>query len=57
MSQQQKECINKMIEAAILEAEKKGVKVMSLGLLNQACNTYNLVILMFCKFYREIGTI
>ncbi|KAG7573998.1 putative domain Wax2 C-terminal [Arabidopsis suecica] len=35
MSQQQKDCINKTIEAAILEAEKKGVKVMSLGLLNQ----------------------
>nr|XP_019067284.1 protein CER1-like 2 [Solanum lycopersicum] len=35
MSHQQKECINKMIEAAILEADKKGVKVMSLGLLNQ----------------------
>ncbi|XP_023640614.1 protein CER1-like 2 isoform X2 [Capsella rubella] len=30
-----KEYINKMIESAILEAEKKGVKVMSLGLLNQ----------------------
>ncbi|KFK36660.1 hypothetical protein AALP_AA4G153400 [Arabis alpina] len=35
MSQHQKESINKMIEAAILEAEKKGVRVMSLGLLNQ----------------------
>uniref|UniRef100_A0A0D3C4V0 Fatty acid hydroxylase domain-containing protein n=2 Tax=Brassica oleracea TaxID=3712 RepID=A0A0D3C4V0_BRAOL len=35
-SQQQKESINKMIETAILEAEKKGVRVMSLGLLNQA---------------------
>ncbi|XP_023640615.1 protein CER1-like 2 isoform X4 [Capsella rubella] len=35
MSPQQKEYINKMIESAILEAEKKGVKVMSLGLLNQ----------------------
>ncbi|KAG2285360.1 protein CER1-like 2 [Brassica napus] len=34
-SQQQKESINKMIETAILEAEKKGVRVMSLGLLNQ----------------------
>ena len=27
-----------MIETAIIEANKKGVKVMSLGLLNQACN-------------------
>ncbi|XP_019099871.1 PREDICTED: protein CER1-like 2 isoform X2 [Camelina sativa] len=35
MSPEQKECINKMIESAILEAEKKGVKVMSLGLMNQ----------------------
>ncbi|KAJ0262233.1 Protein CER1-like 2 [Hirschfeldia incana] len=34
-SQQQKESINKMIETAILEADKKGVRVMSLGLLNQ----------------------
>ncbi|KAJ0259619.1 hypothetical protein HA466_0059440 [Hirschfeldia incana] len=34
-SQQQKESINKMIETAILEAGKKGVRVMSLGLLNQ----------------------
>ena len=37
-SQKQKESINKMIETAILEAEKKGVRVMSLGILNQACN-------------------
>ncbi|ESQ52415.1 hypothetical protein EUTSA_v10016375mg [Eutrema salsugineum] len=35
ISQRHKERINKMIEAAILEAEKKGVRVMSLGLLNQ----------------------
>ncbi|XP_013636812.1 PREDICTED: protein CER1-like 2 [Brassica oleracea var. oleracea] len=34
-SQKQKESINKMIETAILEAEKKGVRVMSLGILNQ----------------------
>ncbi|XP_056862351.1 protein CER1-like 2, partial [Raphanus sativus] len=34
-SQQQKESINKMIETAILEADKKDVRVMSLGLLNQ----------------------
>lgn len=46
MSQQQKECINKMIEAAILEAEKKGVKVMSLGLLNQVCNLYIFLVSM-----------
>ncbi|CAN7103740.1 protein CER1-like 2 [Brassica rapa] len=35
ISQQCKESINKMIETAIIEANKKGVKVMSLGLLNQ----------------------
>uniref|UniRef100_A0A1J3IZC6 Protein CER1-like 2 n=1 Tax=Noccaea caerulescens TaxID=107243 RepID=A0A1J3IZC6_NOCCA len=35
MSQGHKEGINKMIEAAILEAEQKDVRVMSLGLLNQ----------------------
>ncbi|KAF8110634.1 hypothetical protein N665_0081s0064 [Sinapis alba] len=34
-SQHQKESINKMIEKAILEAEKNGVRVLSLGLLNQ----------------------
>jgi len=30
-----KEAINNMIEKAILEADKKGVKVLSLGLMNQ----------------------
>ncbi|KGN46281.1 very-long-chain aldehyde decarbonylase CER1 [Cucumis sativus] len=30
-----REAINKLIEAAILDADKKGVKVLSLGLLNQ----------------------
>ncbi|XP_074272798.1 very-long-chain aldehyde decarbonylase CER1-like [Silene latifolia] len=33
--QWQKEAINKLIEDAILDAEEKGVKVVSLGLLNQ----------------------
>ncbi|XP_065851229.1 very-long-chain aldehyde decarbonylase CER1-like [Euphorbia lathyris] len=32
----QNEVINKMIEKAIIEADQKGVKVLSLGLLNQA---------------------
>ncbi|XP_020247119.1 protein ECERIFERUM 1 isoform X1 [Asparagus officinalis] len=32
----EKEAINNLIEKAILEADEKGVKVMSLGLLNQA---------------------
>nr|VDD15360.1 unnamed protein product [Brassica oleracea] len=34
-SQKQKESINKMIETAILEAEKKGVRVMSMQLTHQ----------------------
>ncbi|XP_021756466.1 protein ECERIFERUM 1-like isoform X1 [Chenopodium quinoa] len=33
--QWQREAINKLIEEAILEAEEKGIKVVSLGLLNQ----------------------
>lgn len=32
----QRESINRMIEDGILEAESKGVRVLSLGLLNQA---------------------
>ncbi|KAF7844963.1 protein ECERIFERUM 1-like [Senna tora] len=38
----QKECINEVIEEAILEAERKGTKVVSLSLMNQAeeVNTY-----------------
>jgi aldehyde decarbonylase len=31
----EKEAINNLIEKAICEAEKKGAKVVSLGLLNQ----------------------
>lgn len=31
-----KDGINRFIEEAVLEAEKKGAKVLSLGLLNQA---------------------
>jgi aldehyde decarbonylase len=34
--QWQKVSINTLIEEAVLEAEEKGVKVLSLGLLNQA---------------------
>ena len=41
-SKSQREAINHLIVKAILEAEKKGVKVMSLGLLNQVSfNTFN----------------
>ena len=32
----QREAINQVIEEAILEADAKGIKVVSLGLLNQA---------------------
>lgn len=32
----QREWINNLIEEAILEADEKGAKVLSLGLLNQA---------------------
>ncbi|PHT33208.1 Protein CER1-like 1 [Capsicum baccatum] len=35
-SQWQKKSINKLIEGAIMEADRKGIKVLSLGLLNQA---------------------
>lgn len=34
--QWQNETINNLIEEAILEAEERGAKVLSLGLLNQA---------------------
>lgn len=37
----QKESINNLIEEAILEAEERGAKVLSLGLLNQASITLN----------------
>lgn len=37
----QRETINSMIEEAILDADDKGIKVLSLGLLNQA--SYSLV--------------
>jgi aldehyde decarbonylase len=36
----QNEAINRLIEQAILEAEEKGVKVISLGLLNQVIFYY-----------------
>lgn len=34
----EKEAINDLIEKAICEADKKGAKVVSLGLLNQVCH-------------------
>ena len=35
-----KESINDLIEKAILDADLRGVKVLSLGLLNQVTNPY-----------------
>lgn len=37
--QWQRDTINNLIEEAIMEADQKGVKVLSLGLLNQASKT------------------
>ncbi|PHU19278.1 Protein CER1-like 1 [Capsicum chinense] len=36
----QRETINNLIEEAIMEADQKGIKVLSLGLLNQASNIF-----------------
>ena len=40
LSGQQKQDVNNLIEEAILEADKKGAKVLSLGLLNQVISLY-----------------
>jgi len=37
----EKEAINNLIEKAICEADKKGAKVVSLGLLNQVCHLFS----------------
>ena len=58
--QWQNASINGLIEEAILEAEEKGIKVISLGLLNQASfvpflsprfrvNTIPSILLVFCS--------
>jgi hypothetical protein len=39
----QNESINNLIEEAILEAEERGAKVLSLGLLNQASFSHFLI--------------
>ena len=36
----ERESINDLLEKAILDADARGVKVLSLGLLNQASNYY-----------------
>ena len=46
--QYQNETINSLIEEAILEAEERGAKVLSLGLLNQASFS------SFLKFFLKI---
>ena len=43
--------INHVIEQAIIEAEKKGVEVFSLGLLNQASVNYSVFIFFFSFFF------
>ena len=37
----EKEAINNLIDKAICEADKKGAKVVSLGLLNQVCHLFS----------------
>lgn len=41
----QRDTINNLIEEAIMEADQKGIKVLSLGLLNQASKTIEYQIL------------
>ena len=41
----EKEAINNLIEKAICEADKKGAKVVSLGLLNQVRHLINIQII------------
>jgi hypothetical protein len=45
----QKEPLNDLIEGAILDAEVKGVKVLSLGLLNQASKSSFLILIIMIK--------
>ena len=51
MLQWPREAINSMIERAILDAEVKGVKVLSLGLLNQASKFKYLFAYIKCMRY------
>lgn len=56
-SPRQREYINSMIEEAIVEAEKKGTQVLTLGLLNQVISvvsnfrTYALMLSPGIKFW------
>jgi aldehyde decarbonylase len=49
MLQWRKESLNDLIEEAILDAEVKGVKVLSLGLLNQASKSSFLILIIMIK--------
>ena len=51
MLQWQREAINSMIERVILDAEMKGVKVFSLGLLNQASKIMQFYLFIFYYYY------
>jgi aldehyde decarbonylase len=44
MLQWRRESLNNLIEEAILDAEVRGVKVLSLGLLNQASKSSFLIL-------------
>ncbi|GER34931.1 fatty acid hydroxylase superfamily [Striga asiatica] len=56
--QWQRESINGMIEDAILEADRKGTKVLTLGLLNQASRLlffFRICPFSFSSYYNEFG--
>jgi hypothetical protein len=55
MLQWRKESLNNLIEEAILDAEVRGVKVLSLGLLNQASKSSFLILIIMIK--TEITTL
>jgi hypothetical protein len=49
MLQWRKESLNDLIEEAIQDSEVKGVKVLSLGLLNQASKSSFLILIIMIK--------
>jgi len=56
----QRETINKLIEEAFMEADQKGIKVLSLGLLNQASQSIclkSLIILILTLSMRKVHDI
>lgn len=55
----ERESINSLIEKAILDADERGVKVLSLGLLNQvitvlALHIYRLCTVIIRKMHKSI---